>query len=321
MQSKIQTLSPSGKRVIIKKRLSGRSLYTRIALRKLSGFLYITPWLAGFLLLTLYPFLTSLWYSFTEYDILSDPSFTGLKNYIHIFTKNDVFYKSLWVTAKYVFFSVPGKLIFALFVAILLHQKLRFINFFRTIYYIPSIFGGSVAIAVLWRFLFMKDGVVNNLLSIVNIEPVHWLGDPGNALFTIILIPIWEFGSAMVLFLAGLKQIPNELYEAARVDGAGKTRAFIRITLPMLSPIILFNLVMQTINAFQKFTTAFMVTGGGPLRSTYLYSLMLYDYAFRDLEMGYASALSWILFIIIISLTMLIFKSSPLWTHYSDGRK
>jgi oligogalacturonide transport system permease protein len=282
------------------------------------GLLYIAPWIIGFLVFQLYPFIVSLIYSFADFSIIKTPEFVGLKNYINLFTKDRLFYHSLKTTFIYVLIAVPGKLIFALIIALILNMKLKYINFYRTIYYMPSILGGSVAVSILWRFLFARNGLVNILLSKFSIAPIDWLGSPDVALYTISLLKVWQFGSSMVLFLAGLKQIPGELYEAAKVDGAGKIRTFFSVTLPLLTPIIFFNLIMQMVNAFQEFTSAFVVTQGGPLRSTYLYGLMLYEQGFRFLKMGYASAQSWILFIIIMAMTALVFKSSPYWTYYDD---
>jgi oligogalacturonide transport system permease protein len=215
--------------------------------------------------------------------------------------------------------AVPAKLAVALLIAVILNIPLRGIGLFRTVYYLPSLLGGSIAVSILWKFLFMRDGLVNEILGHAAIGPIDWLGDPKLALFTITLLPIWEFGSSMVIFLAGLKQIPRELYEAAKVDGSSRLATFFRITLPLLTPVILFNLVMQTIGAFQQFTAAFVITGGGPLKSTYLYGLMLYEQAFNFFKMGYASALSWILFLIILAVTFLLLKTSDRWTHYEDG--
>ncbi|MEK3720787.1 carbohydrate ABC transporter permease [Paenibacillus sp. FSL H8-0034] len=287
--------------------------------KKYIGLLYISPWLIGFIILTLYPFFASLYYSFTDYNMIRPPSFVGFTNYIDIFTNDRDFYKSLWVTFLYVLMAVPAKLAFALLVAIILNRSMKGIGIFRTVYYLPSILGGSIAVSVLWKFLFMREGLVNQLMSYLSIPPIDWLGDPNLALFTITLLPVWEFGSSMVLFLAGLKQVPKELYEAAKVDGASKARTFFSVTLPLLTPIILFNLIMQTIGAFQQFTAAFVITGGGPVKSTYLYGLMLYDNAFHYFKMGYASALSWILFIIIMTFTFILLKTSNRWTHYEDG--
>jgi oligogalacturonide transport system permease protein len=257
-----------------------------------------------------------------DYKMFSEPDFTGLKNYIYMFTKDELFWHSLKVTFIYVLVSIPLKLIAALIIALLLNMKLKFINFFRTVYYIPSIMGGSVAIAILWKAMFMKEGYINSLLSLFSIPPVSWLGNPSVALYTLSSLVIWQFGSSMVLFLAGLKQIPAELYEAARVDGASTIKTFFSITLPQLSPIIFFNLIMQIINAFQEFTGPLVITErGGPMNSTYLYVLKIYDEGFRFFKMGYASALSWILFAIILVFTSLIFKSSSSLVYYEDEGK
>ena len=283
------------------------------------GLLYIAPWIIGFLIFQLYPFGASFFYSFTKYNITGSPVWVGIDNYINIFTNDSNFKQSLVTTLSYVLLSVPMKLIFALLVAVLLNAKLRFVSLYRTLFYLPSILGGSVAVSILWRFLFMKEGMVNRLLETLHLPSVDWLGNPDMALFTLSLLPVWEFGSSMVIFLAGLKQVPAELYEAARVDGASRIRMFFRITLPLLTPVIFFNLVMQMVSAFQEFTGAFVITNGGPMNSTYLFALKLYDEAFKFYKMGYASALSWVLFIIILVLTALIFKSSKYWTYYEDG--
>jgi oligogalacturonide transport system permease protein len=290
-------------------------------LKKYTGLLYIAPWLLGFLGFQLYPLISSLYYSFTNLGLSGKSKFIGLTNYINALTIDHEFWNSLWVTVVYVFTSVPAKLAFALLIAMILNSKLKFINAFRTIYYIPSILGGSVAVSVLWRFLFMKEGTVNQLLAIFSIPPQDWIGSPHLALFKLDILTVWQFGSSMVLFLAGLKQIPNELYEAGIMDGATKIRMFFTITLPMLTPIVFFNIIMQLVGAFQEFTSAFVITGGGPMQSTYLYGMKLYIEGFRYFKMGYASALSWILFIVILIFTGVIFKSSSKWVYYDDGGK
>ncbi len=287
-------------------------------IKDFEGYAYILPWLIGFFVLQFVPLLQSFWYSFTDFQLIGKPNFVGLDNYIRIFTNDQTFWKSLWVTFEYVLIAVPGKIIFALIIALILSQKLKGINFFRTLYYLPSILGGSVAISVLWKYLFMKGGVVNNILSGIGLSGIDWLGDPSLALGTVALVTIWQFGSSMLLFLAGIKQIPECYYEAARIDGAGRMRQFWSITLPELSPIVLFNLVMQMINAFQDFTAAYVITQGGPLKSTYLYGIMLYEQGFKYFKMGYSSALSWILFLIIMCFTALTFRSSESWVHYGD---
>ncbi len=287
--------------------------------RSCIGLLYIAPWLAGFLALQLYPFVSSLYFSLTNLSMFKAPRFVGLDNFIYMFSHDPNFLQSLKVTFIYVLYAVPAKIAVSLLIALILNQKLRGINFFRTIYYLPSILGGSVAVAILWRTLFMNEGILNHCLAFLHIPPVNWLGEPSLALFTISMLTVWQFGSSMVLFLAGLKQIPQELYEAGRVDGASTLRMFFSITVPQLTPIIFFNLIMQMINAFQEFTAAFVVTNGGPLNATYLYGMMIYRNGFEYLKMGYASAQSWVLFGIIMLFTALIFKSSPLWIHYEDG--
>lgn len=288
--------------------------------RQWDGYLYIIPWLTGFLVFQFFPLISSLWYSFTDYSALGASDFVGLENYKNIVQYDGNFRQSLQVTLLYVGITVPLKLVFALFIAVLLNMKLKAVNLFRTIYYIPSIMGASVAIAALWRFLFMRDGLFNGMLQAIGIHcSIDWIGDPRFALITISLLAVWQFGSSMVLFLAGIKQVPQELYEAASIDGASKVRQFLVITLPLLTPIIFFNLIMQTITAFQDFTAPFLITSGGPANATYLYGMYLYDNAFRFYKMGYACALSWILFIIIIVFTYVLFKSSAKWVFYSEG--
>lgn len=283
------------------------------------GYLYIMPWLLGFLVFQLYPLCASLYYAFTDYSVTNTPTFVGLKNFITMFTDDPLFFKSLITTLKYVFMSLPLKIISALVVALILNQKIRGINFYRTIYYIPSIFGGSVAIAILWRFLFMDSGLVNRLLKMIHLPSVPWLSSPKVALFTLSLLSVWQFGSSMVLFLAALKQVPEDLYEAARIDGGGPVRTFFSITLPMITPILFFNILMQLVNAFQDFTGAFVITNGGPLNSTYLFALKLYDEAFTYYKVGYACALSWVLFVMILLFTSVFFRFSNAVTYYEDG--
>ena len=288
-------------------------------LKDYRGLFFIMPWLIGFLFLQLYPFLASLYYSFTQYSVLGQPKFIGLDNYIRLFTIDPDFKKSIMVTMKYALISVPSKLFFALIVALILNMRLKGINGFRTVYYIPSILGGSVAVSALWRLMFMSDGILNKLLELRGLPSVNWLGQAGTAMFTICLLQVWQFGSSMVLFLAALKQIPVDLHEAASIDGAGKVKRFFYITLPIITPIVFFNLIMQTINALQNFTSAFVITNGGPLKSTYLIGMKLYTEGFSNFKMGYASAISWILFAIILIFTLFIFKSSDAWVYYEDG--
>lgn len=286
----------------------------------ITGYAYLLPWLIGFLLLQIFPLVSSLYYSFTNYSIIGSYSWVGLDNFRRAINGLDInFWNSVRVTCIRALFAVPLKLGFALVIAIILNMNLKGIGIYRTVYYLPSIFGGSVAIAVLWRFLFNSDGLVNHLLSTLGIPGLNWLTDTRYALFTVSLVTVWEFGSSMVIFLAGLKQIPTELYESAQIDGASIMRRFVHITLPQLSPTILFNLLIQTINALQEFTTVSVVTNGGPVKSTYLYQMLIYDNAFQFHKMGYASALSWLLFGVVLLFTAVLFASTPLWLHYGDG--
>jgi oligogalacturonide transport system permease protein len=285
--------------------------------KKYTGLIYITPWLVGLLIFTIYPFITSFLLSFTDYNIISAPEFIGLANYIDMF-HSSTFWTSLVATLKYVVITVPLKLVFSLFIAFVLNFKLRGIGFYRTAYYIPSILGGNIAVAVLWKFLFANNGLINQFLGVLGIEPVGWFSTGWGAIAAISALRIWEFGSTMVIFLAGLKDIPQELYEAAAVDGAGKITTFFKVTIPLLTPIIFFNLVMQIIQAFQEFNGPYMITGGGPLNQTYLLSMMIYENAFKFFDMGYASAISWFLFVIIMIFTLFVFRSSKYWVFYSD---
>ncbi|MCI9333539.1 MAG: sugar ABC transporter permease [Lachnospiraceae bacterium] len=286
--------------------------------RDMCGLLYILPWLAGVLVFQLYPFAYSFILSFTDKSMAEGMNFVGLQNYITIFTKDKDFWTNAEVTVKYVLMAVPGRVMFALLVALLLNVEIKGINFFRTVYYLPSIFGSSVAISIVWRFMFQKQGMVNELLGLIGVPGVNWFGDPGKALITICIIPIWQFGSSMVLFLAALKNVPRSLYDSAQIDGAGKVSCFFRITLPMISPIMLFNLVMQAIGCFQEFSTAFVLTKGGPNKATFLYGIKIYREAFTNFKMGYASALSWILFMAILFVTALIFIGSKKWVFYDE---
>ncbi len=285
------------------------------------GYAYLAPYLIGLVIFTAIPFLTSLYLSFTSYDLMSSPQWTGLSNYERLFTRDRTFDKSLTVTLIYVFSTVPLKLAFALFIAAILNYKLKFINFFRTAFYVPSILGGSIAIAVLWRYLFSAEGLVNMAIAYVGFAPVDWFGDPTNALFTITLLRCWQFGSAMVIFLAALQSIDKSLYEAAAIDGAGKVTTFFFVTLPLLTPVIFFNLVMQMVQAFQEFNGPYIITQGGPLKSTYLLPLYIYEEAFKKFNMGYASAIAWVLFVIIMVLTLVAFWSSKKWVYYAGDKR
>ncbi|MBO0431140.1 sugar ABC transporter permease [Enterococcus sp. DIV0660C] len=288
--------------------------------KKYIGLLYLTPWMIGILFFVVYPFAMSLFYSFTDYSMLTEPKFIGFDNYIKMFTDDPIFWSSVKATIKFVFLTVPFKLIFALFVAYVMNAKLKGIGFFRTAYYIPSILGANVAIAVLWQFLFKNDGLVNMVLNSIGIANVAWFSSGTGAMLTIVLLRVWQFGSAMVIFLNALTEMPQDLYEAAAIDGASKFRQFFSVTLPQLTPIIFFNLILQLVQAFQEFDGPFLITGGGPMRSTYLLPMYIYDNAFKIFNMGYSSALSWVLFVMIMIFTAILFKTSKNWVFYADGR-
>ena len=282
------------------------------------GFFLILPWLIGFCVFKLYPFISSLVYSFTDYDLFKGAQhFVGFQNYIDAFTKSKNV-KALQVTFAYAFMTVPLKLIFALFIAYILNFKIKGVGLFRTAYYVPSILGGSVAIAVLWKALFKNDGVINTILAILGFESINFLADRNWALFIICLLRVWQFGSAMVLFLAALKGVPEDLYEAASIDGATKARQFLSITIPLISPVIFYNLVTQLVQAFQEFNGPYIITNGGPRNATTLISLIVYNSAFKDYKVGMSSAMAWVMFVITTVFTIIAFASQKKWVYYSD---
>lgn len=288
-----------------------------------TAYLFLLPWLIGFFCLTLGPMLGSLYLSMTKFNLLSSPRWLGFDNYVQIFTDDSMFYHSLKLTFQYVLLSVPLRLIFALLVAMALNKGIRALGIYRTVYYIPSLLGGSVAIAIVWRKIFDGKGLFNHFLSWFGIEGPSWIANPNFVLYTIVTLSVWQFGSAMVIFLAGLKQIPADLYEASQVDGAGKIRQFFQITLPLLSPVLFFNLVMTIINSFQVFTPGFVIGDGrgGPMDSTMFYTLYLYLKGFSFFDMGYASALAWIMLVLIGGLTAIVFATSKYWVFYGDGKE
>ncbi|MFE2943308.1 carbohydrate ABC transporter permease [Streptomyces sp. NPDC059255] len=283
--------------------------------------LFLSPWIVGLVVLTAGPLLASLYLSFTHYDLLSTPRWAGLENYTRMFTADPLWRKSAVVTLVYVAVAVPLQLAFALLLATILNRGVKALGLWRALYYLPSLFGSSVAIAILWREIFGADGLLNNLLGLIGIESTtSWIGDPTWSLGTLVLLRVWEFGSPMIIFLAGLRQIPAELYESASLDGAGTVRKFFSVTLPMLTPIILFNLILQVISAFQVFNSAFIIGGGqgGPGNSMLVYTLYLYQAAFNNFEMGYAAAMAWVLLTIIAAVTAVNFWLSRYWVHYAD---
>ncbi|WP_326560051.1 carbohydrate ABC transporter permease [Micromonospora sp. NBC_01796] len=287
------------------------------------AYLFLSPWVCGALLLTLGPMLASLYLSFTDYDLFTSPNWVGLENYKRLFTDDARFLASAKVTATYVLISVPLKLAAALAVAMLLNNARRGQGFYRSAFYAPSLLGTGVAIALAWRALFTDNGVVDSLTGRVGWDTGGWINEPDYAIYVLIILAIWQFGAPMVIFLAGLKQVPQELYDAAAVDGSGRWRTFRSVTLPMLSPIILFNLVLETIHAFQAFTPAFIVSGGrgGPSNSTLFYTLYLYERGFSQFRMGYASAMAWILLITVAVITALFFGTSRRWVFYAGENK
>jgi len=284
------------------------------------AYIFLMPWFFGVIIFKLYPFVNSLLISFQKYNLVRPQSakFIGFDNYIDMFTKNQTFIKSITATGKYVLLTVPLVLGFSLFIAYILNFNLKGVNFFRTAYYIPSILGGNVAIATLWRFLFENNGLINAFLESFGIEGPRWYSDPKLAIVVISLLRAWQFGSTMVIFLAALQNVPRSLYEAGKIDGASESRMFFSITVPIITPVILFNFVMRMVHAFQEFNSAYLITDGGPLKSTYLLNMYIYEEAFQRFNMGYASAITWIMFVIITILTMLVFRSSKYWVYYSD---
>ena len=285
----------------------------------IAGYLFLLPWLIGFFCLTLIPMVASLFFSFTQYDMLTPAIPVGIKNYVSLF-EDARFINSLKVTFKYVIVSVPLQLAFALLIALMLKKNRRGVKVYRAMYYLPSLFGGSVAVSILWRQLFNKEGVFNQILAAFGVEGKNWIATPSSALNTLIVLAVWQFGASMVIFLASLKQIPEDYYEAATLDGAGRVAQFFKITLPLLTPMVFFNIVMQVINAFQSFNSAYIISNGtgGPLDSTHFYSLYLYIKAFNHFQMGYASAMAWILLVIIAAVTGLMFLFAKFWVFYDD---
>jgi multiple sugar transport system permease protein len=294
-----------------RRRFSGR---TREAFE---CYIFMLPVILGLLLFYLGPMIASLYFSFTDYDMLSSPEWLGVQNYQDL-ANDDIFWKSLRVTVMYSVVSVPVVLMLALLLALLLNQRFRGVTFFRTIYYLPTVMSG-VAVATLWKWIFNTDyGILNLLLDKAGIRGPSWLTDEQWAIWALIMTSLWTVGGSMLIFLAGLQSIPEELYEAASIDGAGTWSKFRNITIPLLSHVTFFNLVLGIIGALQVFTEGFVLTRGGPNNSTMLLSIYLYRNAFEYLKMGYASALAWVMFVIVLVLTLLVFKSAPMWVHYQE---
>lgn len=288
----------------------------------LTGYLFLTPWLVGLAVFVLGPMVASLYLSFTDYNFLQPPNFIGWDNYVKMLTADPRYLQSVRVTLLYVVISVPLQLLFALILALLLDRAIKGVAIYRAVFYLPSLIGSSVAIAVLWRTVFGQSGLLNAFLGVIGIDVTRsWVGDPDTALFSLVALNVWTFGSPMIIFLAGLRQIPASYYEAAAADGAGRLRQFGAITIPLLTPILFFNLILQTINAFQAFVPAYIISGGsgGPADSTLFYTLYLYQQGFASFNMGYASAMAWLLLVVIGLVTAINFLLSRFWVFYEDG--
>ena len=286
------------------------------------GYIFISPWIIGFLIFTLGPMIASLVLSLTQYNITTPPVFIGLDNYIKLFTADYRFWHSLGITVKFALIAIPLNLVFGFVLALLLNQNVPGVPFWRTIYYLPSVIAG-VAVAILWSLIFNpRFGILNWLLSLVGIDGPGWLASPDWALPALIIMSLWSVGGGMIIYLSGLQSIPTALYEAAELDGANAWQRLFYITIPLMSPVIFYNLVIGIIGTFQYFTEVYVITAtsdtglGGPLESTLFYNVYLYSNAFRYLNMGYASALAWVLFLIVLVLTLLVFRSSALWVYY-----
>lgn len=311
----------------MKSGLSVNEAYSPIRIKKkrkwgeLAPYLFIAPWIIGFLLFTLGPLLFSLVISFFDWPIVGQKTFVGFSNYTTMFTDDPLFWHSLWITVKFAIFFVPINIILALFLAILLNQKVKGSSWFRTFFYVPSVISG-VALAMIWGWVYNGEyGILNYLLSLIGITGPDWLNNTSWALGAMVIASLWGQGTMMLIFLAGLKNIPQDLYEAAEIDGAGRIYMFFKITLPLLTPTLLFNLITTIISAFQQLTLALVLTGGGPLQSTYFYAMYVYENAFKYFKMGYSSANAWVMFLIVLSLTLLVFKSSSAWVYYENEVK
>ncbi len=294
---------------------SSKKWRTCLNRESVAGVVFTLPFILGFLLFMLVPMGISLYYSFCDYNILSPPVFTGFKNYTNMF-HDETFFKAIGVTFYYALVSVPLRLIFALMVAMILLKTTKASGFYRAAYYLPSIIGGSVAVSILWKRMFAIDGVVNKLLSVFGLEEgISWLGNTKTAIWTLIILAVWQFGSSMLVFLSSLKQIPSTLYEAARVDGANSVTQFFKVTLPLLTPTIFFNLVMQMINGFLAFTQCYIITQGKPMNSTLFYTVYMYQQSFEYYNTGYGAALAWVMLAIVGLITLFLFATKRFWVY------
>ena len=283
-----------------------------------AGHVFILPFIAGLLVFTVFPFFMSLFLSFTDYSVFQPAKWIGFSNFRRMFFEDEKFWVSFWVTFRFAIFQVPIKLAFSLMVAVILSRNTKAIGVYRAAFYIPSLMGGSVAVALMWKQLFAYNGTINSIIGLLGLGPVEWLTSPRYALGTLISLGVWQFGSSMLIFLSALKQIPRELYEAAHVDGVNGRQRFFKVTLPLLTPTIFFNLVQQTINSFLAFTQCKLITNGDPRKSTLFYTVYQYNKAFPAVgksQMGYASALAWIMLVIITVVTALLFWSRSKWVY------
>lgn len=295
---------------------SNKTLRQKLNTEETAGIICTLPFTFGFLAFTIVPMLMSLYYAFTDYDIKNPPVWAGLKNFIKMFTDDPRFVKSLQVTFYFALTSVPLRLIFALLVALLLLRTTKATSFYRAAYYLPSIIGGSVAVSILWKRMFAKEGVVNAILGMFGIHTTFaWLGNKHTAIWVLVVLAVWQFGSSMLIFLSSLKQIPQSLYEAARVDGSNKWQQFWKITLPLLTPTIFFNLVMQMINGFLAFTQCYIITQGKPMDSTLFYTVYMYEQSFQFNNAGYGAAMAWVMLLIIALITAVLFGTKKFWVY------
>ena len=295
---------------------NNKTLRQKLNTEETAGIICTLPFTFGFPAFTIVPMLMSLYYAFTDYDIKNPPVWAGLKNFIKMFTDDPRFVKSLQVTFYFALTSVPLRLIFALLVALLLLRTTKATSFYRAAYYLPSIIGGSVAVSILWKRMFAKEGVVNAILGMFGIHTTFaWLGNKHTAIWVLVVLAVWQFGSSMLIFLSSLKQIPQSLYEAARVDGSNKWQQFWKITLPLLTPTIFFNLVMQMINGFLAFTQCYIITQGKPMDSTLFYTVYMYEQSFQFNNAGYGAAMAWVMLLIIALITAVLFGTKKFWVY------
>lgn len=290
-------------------------------LETLTPYLFISPWILGFFFFTLGPLVFSLVMSFFDWPVVGERRFVGLDNYSLMLTHDPLFWHSLGVTVKFAAIFVPFNIVLSLLLAVLLDQKVVGSGFFRTAFYLPSVISG-VALVMIWSWIYSHEfGLLNFMLSLAGIKGPNWLGDPNWALFAIIIASLWGLGGTMLILLTGLQSIPKELYEAARMSGVPAWAQLIHITVPMLSPMLLFTFITSIISAFQQLTLALLLTGGGPRESTYFFAMYIYDNAFKYFEMGYAAANSWVMFLIVLALSMIVLRSSAAWVHYEGEVK